>query len=239
MRQGSELPEDLTEGPPDDIRRATAEQPRGRRAELIAVGRKLFAHTPYDALSMDDIARQAGVAKGLIYYYFASKRGYYLAIVEDSVAGLVSRARDRTELPGAERVRRTVDGYLRYAQNNGAAFRTITSGGVGFDPEVQSLRDSVREELTAAIAEGAYGTREIPPTARLALVGWLGSVEQIALEWLAHPAEPGREQVCELLTRLLAATLATVGEFEPGCPCPPLEGIAPPVPKALPGVLLL
>ena len=30
---------------------------------------------------MDDIARQARVAKGLIYYYFHSKRGYYLAII--------------------------------------------------------------------------------------------------------------------------------------------------------------
>lgn len=35
-----------------------------RRAELIAIGRRLFADTSYDALSMDDIARQAHVAKG-------------------------------------------------------------------------------------------------------------------------------------------------------------------------------
>ena len=63
-----------------------------RRAELITIGRKLFADTSYDALSMDDIAKQAGVAKGLIYYYFKSKRGYYLAIIEDSVAELVARA---------------------------------------------------------------------------------------------------------------------------------------------------
>ncbi|MGW7317057.1 helix-turn-helix domain-containing protein [Streptomyces sp. NPDC054854] len=38
-----------------------------RWAELIATGRKLFASTSYDALSMDDIAKQAGVTKGLIY----------------------------------------------------------------------------------------------------------------------------------------------------------------------------
>uniref|UniRef100_UPI000A41BB5C TetR/AcrR family transcriptional regulator n=1 Tax=Streptomyces scabiei TaxID=1930 RepID=UPI000A41BB5C len=63
-----------------------------RRAELISIGRKLFADTSYDTLSMDDIARQAHVAKGLIYYYFKSKRGYYLAIVEDSVADLITFA---------------------------------------------------------------------------------------------------------------------------------------------------
>jgi hypothetical protein len=59
------------------------------------------------------MAQHAGVVKGLI-YYFTSKRGYYLAIIEDSVTELVARAAGKTELPRAERVHRTIDGYLRY-----------------------------------------------------------------------------------------------------------------------------
>ncbi|MCM2393461.1 TetR/AcrR family transcriptional regulator [Streptomyces albipurpureus] len=203
-------------------RRGTSGRSQARRAELIATGRKLFAHTSYDALSMDDIARSAGVAKGLIYYYFSSKRGYYLAIIEDSVADLVTRAAGHTELPRAQRVRRTVDGYLRYAQHNEAAFRTIVTGGVGFDTDVQSIREVVRAELVATIAEGAYGRREIPPLARLALLGWLSAVELIALEWIGDQV-PDREAVGALLTRLLRATLATIEEFEPSCPQPPAE----------------
>ncbi|MER6995722.1 TetR/AcrR family transcriptional regulator [Streptomyces sp. NPDC000410] len=190
-----------------------------RRAELIAIGRKLFADTSYDALSMDDIARHAGVAKGLIYYYFRSKRGYYLAIVEESVADLVARAADGTDLPRRERVQRTVDGYLRYAQNHQAAYRTIVTGGVGFDTQVQSIRDAVREELIATIAEGAYGRRDIPLLARLALLGWLSSVEGMTLDWLGHQ-EPARETLCALLVRMLRATLDTIGEFEPDWPAP-------------------
>lgn len=190
-----------------------------RRAELIATGRKLFADTSYDALSMDDIARHAGVAKGLIYYYFKSKRGYYLAIVEDSLAGLVARAASERGLPAAERLRRTIDGYLRYAQHHQAAYRTIVTGGVGFDTEVQAIRDAVREELIGTLAEGAYGRRDIPPTARLALVGWMTGAEGVTLEWLGHQ-EPDRDAVRELLTGLLRATLRTVGELEPSCPAP-------------------
>ncbi|MFI6289627.1 TetR/AcrR family transcriptional regulator [Streptomyces sp. NPDC051018] len=210
--------------------RGATERSRIRRNELIATGRKLFADTSYDALSMDDIARHAGVAKGLIYYYFKSKRGYYLAVIEDSVADLVSRASGDTGAPRAQRVRRTVDGYLRYAQNNQAAFRTIVTGGVGFDTQVQSLRDGVREELIHTIAEGAYGRRDIPVLARLALLGWLSGVEQITLDWLAQ-REPDRELVCALLMRLLRATLGTIEEFEPGCPQPPREPVPPPYPQ--------
>ncbi|MCX4694499.1 TetR/AcrR family transcriptional regulator [Streptomyces sp. NBC_01408] len=198
-----------------------------RRAELIATGRKLFADTSYDALSMDDIAKHAGVAKGLIYYYFKSKRGYYLAIVEDSVAELVARAGRDTELPAAERVRRTVDGYLHYAEHHHAAYRTIVTGGVGSDAEVLAIRDAVREELVATIAEGAYGRRSVPPVARLALVGWLSSVEGITLEWIgalaADPAgQPGRVRLGALLLRQLRATLTVIEEFVPECPAPHL-----------------
>ncbi|MFI1101594.1 TetR/AcrR family transcriptional regulator [Streptomyces melanogenes] len=200
--------------------RGTTEKSQVRRSELIATGRKLFADTSYDALSMDDIAKHAGVAKGLIYYYFKSKRGYYLAIVEDSVADLVARAASDTELPRADRVHRTMEGYLLYAQHHQAAYRTIVTGGVGFDTQVQAIRDAVREELIATIAEGAYGRRDVPVLARLALLGWMGCVESVTLEWLGT-LEPERATVRDLLVRMLRQTMDTIGEFEPACPSPP------------------
>lgn len=170
--------------------RGTTGRSQVRRAELIAIGRKLFADTSYDALSVDDIAKHAGVAKGLIYYYFTNKRGYYLAIVEDSVAELVARAGAEGEVPNAERVRSTIDGYLYYAEHHQAAYRTIVTGGVGSDSQVLAIRDAVREELVATIAEGAYGRRAVPPIARLALIGWLSGVEGSTLDWIGTPPGP-------------------------------------------------
>ncbi|MCY0921835.1 MULTISPECIES: TetR/AcrR family transcriptional regulator [unclassified Streptomyces] len=197
---------------------------QARRAELMAIGRKLFADTSYDALSMDDIAQHAGVAKGLIYYYFKSKRGYYLAIVEESVAELVARAAAETELAGSERARRTIDGYLYYAEHHRAAYRTIVTGGVGSDAEVLAIRDAVREELVATIAEAAYGRRTVSPLARLALVGWLSGVEGITLEWIGGldgEGRLGRDEVAALLVRQLRATLTVIEEFAPDHPAPP------------------
>ncbi|MFJ2440165.1 TetR/AcrR family transcriptional regulator [Streptomyces sp. NPDC087658] len=201
--------------------RGSSIRSQARRSELIATGRKLFADTSYDALSMDDIAHHAGVAKGLIYYYFKSKRGYYLAIVEDSVAELVTLAAGGAELPRALRVRGTVDAYLRFAQHNEAAYRTIITGGVGFDTQVQEIRDAVRTGLVSTVAEGAYGHHDIPPIARLALLGWLSSVEWLTLEWLEYREELQREIPRDLLVRMLRHTLDTIEEFVPECPAPP------------------
>ncbi|MFD8569673.1 TetR/AcrR family transcriptional regulator [Streptomyces sp. NPDC059639] len=190
-----------------------------RRAELIAIGRKLFAHTSYDALSMDDIAQQAGVAKGLIYYYFRSKRGYYLAIIEDSVGDLVDLASGAADLPPVDRVHRTIDGYLRYAEHHQAAYRTIITGGVGFDAEVQAIRGGVREEMIATIARGAYGKPDLPELARLALLGWLCSVEGVTLDWIGS-REVERDTVRALLVRTLVEILRVIEEFEPAYPAP-------------------
>ncbi|MFJ3671635.1 TetR/AcrR family transcriptional regulator [Streptomyces sp. NPDC090106] len=190
-----------------------------RRAELIAIGRRLFADTSYDALSMDDIARQAHVAKGLIYYYFQSKRGYYLAIIQDSVADLVTFAAGGVRLPQLDRVQRTMESYLRYAEHNQAAFRTIVSGGVGFDTEVHAIRDSVRAAIVTTIAEGAYGRTDIDQLARMGLLAWVCSVEGATLDWIDHPELP-RETMRELLVKTLGGTLRAIEELDPAYRAP-------------------
>src|SRR6266446_3082152 len=53
-----------------------------RRTELLAVALQVFALRGFDATTVDDIAREAGISKGTVYLYFPSKE----AILE----GLVS-----------------------------------------------------------------------------------------------------------------------------------------------------
>ncbi len=190
-----------------------------RRAELIAIGRRLFADTSYDALSMDDIARQAHVAKGLIYYYFQSKRGYYLAIIQDSVTELLTLAASGLQLPPVDRVQRTIDSYLRYAEHNQAAYRTIVSGGVGFDTEVHAIRDGVREAVVTTIAEGAYGRADVAALARMGLLSWVCGVEGATLEWIDRPELP-RDTMCELLVKTLGGVLRAIEELDPAHPAP-------------------
>ncbi|MFI8895995.1 TetR/AcrR family transcriptional regulator [Streptomyces paradoxus] len=195
------------------------ERSMARRAELIAIGRRLFADTSYDALSMDDIARQAHVAKGLIYYYFQSKRGYYLAIIQDSVTELLTLAASGVELPPVDRVQRTIDSYLRYAEHNQAAYRTIVSGGVGFDTEVHAIRDGVREAVVTTIAEGAYGRADVTALARMGLLAWVCSVEGATLEWIDRPELP-RDTMSELLVKTLGGALRAIEELDPAHPAP-------------------
>ena len=44
-----------------------------RRARIVAAARKLLAEEGYDRVTMKQVAREAGVAQGLIHYYFSGK----------------------------------------------------------------------------------------------------------------------------------------------------------------------
>jgi|SRR5579864_2177131 len=54
----------------------------GKRAQILEGARAVFLKRGFDAASMGEIARQAGVSKGTLYVYFASKEDLFGAIVQ-------------------------------------------------------------------------------------------------------------------------------------------------------------
>jgi AcrR family transcriptional regulator len=59
-----------------------AEQDSSKRRQILDGARKLFLELGFDAASMGEIARAAGVSKGTLYVYFADKYRLFEAIVE-------------------------------------------------------------------------------------------------------------------------------------------------------------
>jgi AcrR family transcriptional regulator len=58
--------------------RAHARQ-RARKERIVAVAMQHFAERGYDGVRIEEIAREAGVAKGAVFGYFTSKAGLFLA----------------------------------------------------------------------------------------------------------------------------------------------------------------
>ena len=69
-----------------------AGQPKFRRRkadrpdEIVAAAFEVFAEKGFAAARLDDIAARAGVSKGAIYLYFATKEDIFQAVVEQGVA---------------------------------------------------------------------------------------------------------------------------------------------------------
>jgi AcrR family transcriptional regulator len=60
------------------------------RAELLAVATAEFADHGFSGARVDEIAARTRTTKRMIYYYFGSKRGLYLAVLEHAYAGIRS-----------------------------------------------------------------------------------------------------------------------------------------------------
>ncbi len=86
-----------------------------RRREIIEAAMKAFSSNGYKRVSMDDIAREAGLSKGTCYKYFKTKEELFLACVDRSVAGFF----DYLEETG-----RSAEGALQRLLMRGMAFIT-------------------------------------------------------------------------------------------------------------------
>jgi len=112
-----------------------------RRSQILACARRLFSERHYGAVSTADIARAAGVARGLLHHYFGSKRDLYLEIVRSMVsmplqpvpAELDGRAPKRVLAEG-------VDRWLEMLSRNRETWLVARGAqGFGHDPEVEAI----------------------------------------------------------------------------------------------------
>lgn len=180
-----------------------------RRAELLQVGCELFANRPYDEVWIDDVAKSAGVSRGLLYHYFKSKRGFLHAIVEHETATLREMTQPDLSLPPSERLNASLDAYLEYVQEHPHGYRALFQGAAGTDSEVRAMIDrNLRLQEDRILS--ALGTSESPSEhLRMVVHGWLGFVVSVALEWIARP-ELTIEEIRDLSVDTLAAALASV-----------------------------
>lgn len=191
-----------------------------RREDLLEAGTRLFLHRSYDELGIDDIAREAGVARGLLYYYFGSKRGLYAAVIDRAAQELTERLDPEPARPPGERVRLSLEAYLDYVEDRSEGFRALLAGGVGADPQVRAIVAHTRARTLAMISEGLTGDPEPAPALRAALEGWLSFVEGASLDWLEH-RDLDRERVRTLLLNALAGAVAAARAVDPGLPADP------------------
>lgn len=181
-----------------------------RREQLLQLGMQLFNQRPYDEVSIDEIAEAAGVSKGLLYHYFSSKRGLYLAVVEAAVDELIELTEPPAELAPEAALRHGLRAYLDYVEQHRVGYLTVMQGGVGADPEVEQLVDRMRRRTAERIVEGLE-LEVVPDRLWAGLRGWVGFVEGVVGAWLGGREITRHELVEACVTSLGAVLVALTG----------------------------
>lgn len=183
-----------------------------RRAQLLELAKRAFSDRAYDDVSIDDLARVANISKGLLYHYFPTKRDLYVAglrEIADELVDAVTRVSE--ELAPIDRARTGIDAYLDHVTRHSRAFVALMRGGIGSDPEVAAVIESVRTRLFAKFLSGSAFASLVAGDARfeIAVRGWLGFVEAASIDWCANP-RLSRLELRELMTCALLEIMRVV-----------------------------
>lgn len=185
-----------------------------RHAQLLTVGLQLFSTRGYDDISIDDIAREAGISKGLLYHYFGGKRELYVAVVQHAAGALLEALRPDPARSGVDNVRDGLTAYLRFVAERAEAFLALQGGSPAGGPEVQAILEQSREAIAAQILLSAGVDAALPPY-RVAARAWLGGVEAASVDWLRH-RDMEEAELVELLSATLFVCLLSAACQAPG-----------------------
>jgi AcrR family transcriptional regulator len=182
-------------------RRLTA---AARRAQLIDVGRAVFAKRGYDATSVEDIADHAKVSKPIIYEHFGGKEGLYAVVVDREMEYVVRRIAEAIASGSPrERVERAALAFLTYVKDHPDGFAVLAHGAPvasatgGMSSLLNDVAERVGEIFAATFKEAGYDSKTAPIYAH-ALIGMVTSVGQ----WWTEARKPSIEDVATHLSAL-------------------------------------
>jgi len=114
-------------------------RPDDRAREIIQAALELFVTRGFSATKLDDVARAAGVSKGLPYVYFKSKEELFKAVIEAAIGDPLVRANDFIESydgHAEDLLRELVVMFRRFAENpSGGVIKLILAEASNF-PDV-------------------------------------------------------------------------------------------------------
>ncbi|HWC13922.1 MAG TPA: TetR/AcrR family transcriptional regulator [Actinomycetota bacterium] len=175
-----------------------------RRAQLLDVGRSVFAERGYEAASVEEIASRAQITKPVVYEHFNGKEGLYAVIVDREVQALLGRitASLQGNHPRAL-LEQAALSFLTYIEDEPDGFRILVR-----DSPVASSTGTLASVIgdiamqVEYILRGEFARRgfdiKLSPLYSQALVGMVALVGQ----WWLDTDKPKREVVAAHLVNL-------------------------------------
>jgi len=183
----------------------TRMSPEERRAQLIALGTEMLADKPLDQVSVEDIADQAGVSRGLLFHYFSSKQDFHLAIVREASKTMLERTAPDMSRDPYDILRDSIANYVDYVTENRETFISLLRGSATGDPDMREVFEQTRTTMADRTVANLYRLDvEANPTTELAVRGWIAFVEEATISWLRDP-RVSRDDLIDLNVSALPA----------------------------------
>jgi len=185
--------------------------PDDRRRQLVGIGLRKFVERPVQELSLDEVAAEAGVSRGLLFHYFPTKTDFHRAVVEAARRRVARTVTPDPGTVGTDAVRQVVERFLDQVARRRETYVALVLGQAPIARAAGGDGVGTLRERVAGLVATATG---MPDTGLPVAHGWVAYLEDRALQWSALPPverDAGRAALVEHCTQALAL-LAAAGE---------------------------
>ena len=188
--------------------------PEQRRAQLLDLGVQLLATRSLDELSIDLLAEEAGISRGLLYHYFGNKHAFHEAVVRRAADELIAQTAPPADGEPLERVLASVTAYVDYVVANHEGYLSLVKGAAGGNESIRGIYEQTRSDMGDRVFREHPEGDIVPdtPANRLVVRGWTAMTEELVLSWIADPNGVTRDQLVAILVASLPALVGVTQE---------------------------
>ena len=186
--------------------------PDERRSQLLDLGVRLLATRSLDELSIDLLAEEAGISRGLLYHYFGNKHAFHEAVVRRAADDLITQTAPPAGGDPLGRLPASVTAYVDYVLANYEGYLSLIKGAAGGNETLRRIYEEARSALSERIftEQNLLGNAqgeliEDTPRNRLVVRGWSAMTEELVVAWGRDPAGVSRQEVLDIIAGSLPA----------------------------------
>jgi AcrR family transcriptional regulator len=180
-----------------------------KRQLLLDAAIRVFARKGYHAARIGDIAKEAGVAYGLLYHYFASKEDVLETVFRDTWTAMLDAIAgiEAAGGPAREQVRRVAAVVLGSWKLNPELVRVLVRE-VARSPQLQNEIEEIRQAMDALerIVRRGQETEEFRQSLNPRLAAWVvyGALEEVLTGWVMGAPPDDDDDVAEAVQTVSA-----------------------------------
>jgi AcrR family transcriptional regulator len=188
-----------------------------RTREILAAARRLMEQRGLEAVTMEEIAGAAGVAKGTIYLYFPSKDELIQALITQVGEILLQDIEAIVRAPGSppEKIRRVASILLDYLSRERALFPAYARDSQqswrgphkGYWLRLQEMEEKFLDLVTPVFSQGINAGLFIPANPRLLTFMLRGMVRGVGYYQMNEGQEEAVKEALPVLLTWLASGL--------------------------------
>ena len=175
-----------------DKRQSNRMSSAARRAQLVEIGRGVFAERGFDGTTIEEIAERAQVSKPIVYGHFGGKEGLYAVVVDREIEALVGGISEAISTGSPrERLEGAALEFLMYARDHPEGFAVLwRDTPAGLPGLLTDVADRVGDIFVNEFKRAGFDPKAAPIYAQ-ALVGMVTFVGH----WWTKTRSPNVEVV--------------------------------------------